>query len=117
MLPIKNRLIKKGDFEKVFREGRGVSSGPVFLKFRKNGLEEVRLGIVVGIKFSPRAVERNGVKRQMREFFRRELERIRGGFDIVIGPVKRGGVEIQKRQNWDKWLERALEKGKLTIKQ
>ena len=50
---------------------------------RPNGLEQARIGIVASKKTAPRAVDRNCVKRMVREAFRR----CRGsldGLDVVV---------------------------------
>ncbi|MDR3558852.1 MAG: ribonuclease P protein component [Candidatus Pacebacteria bacterium] len=84
MLPPKNRLIKKKDFETVHRLGRFFSFGLLAAKVSRNTREETRLGFAVGIKFSKKAVQRNRIKRQLREIVRLNLEKIKPGFDVVV---------------------------------
>lgn len=50
---------------------------------RPNGLALARLGIVTGKKVAPRAVDRNRVKRIVREVFRLWRPRL-SGFDVVV---------------------------------
>jgi ribonuclease P protein component len=50
---------------------------------RPNGLTEARIGIVVGRRAAPRAVDRNRVKRMVREAFRR-IRASLGGVDVVV---------------------------------
>jgi ribonuclease P protein component len=112
MLPYKNRLIKRTDFEKVYKYGRLFYFENVAIKAFENGLDESRIGFSVGIKFSKKAVERNRAKRQMREIFRTKLLEIKKGLDIVIMIKK-----AEKGKNDPKKLalsiERALERGSL----
>jgi ribonuclease P protein component len=84
MLPGENRLIQKKDFEEIHRSGSFFSFGRLSLKIKKNNLNRTRIGFSIGIKFSPKAVERNKLKRQLRELVRKELERLQKGFDIII---------------------------------
>lgn len=51
--------------------------------FRPNGQHHARLGVVVSKRTAPRAVDRNFVKRLIREGFRRERQHL-NGLDIVV---------------------------------
>ncbi|PIP26405.1 MAG: ribonuclease P protein component [Candidatus Moranbacteria bacterium CG_4_9_14_3_um_filter_40_7] len=84
MLPFNNRLFKKRDFAKVQKMGRFFNSDQISLKVLKNGLDETRIGIIVGKKFSVKAVERNNMKRKLREITRQEIKQIKKGWDVVI---------------------------------
>jgi ribonuclease P protein component len=84
MLPYKNRLINRGDFERVYRYGNFFSFGNITLKVGKNKLNLTRIGFSVGIKFSKKAVERNRIKRQLREIVHKNLNKIKDGFDLVV---------------------------------
>jgi ribonuclease P protein component len=84
MLAKKYRLKKKKDFAKVYKERKGFKQDFLFLKAVKNDLEDTRIGIVVSTKVAKRAVERNLIKRRLREIVRKKLEEIRPGLDIVI---------------------------------
>ena len=50
---------------------------------RENGLGLARLGIAVGKKHVRRAVDRNRIKRQVRETFRHHAAML-GGIDVVV---------------------------------
>jgi len=84
MLSKKNRLKKKKDFEKVFRNGKGFKKDFLYLKTinNKNGL--IRFGFVVSKSFSKKAVIRNKIKRRLSEIVRLELPKIKKGTDAVI---------------------------------
>ncbi len=92
MLPKKNRIRKKADFGAVCRYGKTQSFDKIVLKIKKNDLGVMRLGISVGVKFSPKAVERNRIKRQIREFFRVNLGKMGSCADIVV-IVQKGANE------------------------
>jgi ribonuclease P protein component len=50
---------------------------------RRNEVSHARLGVVVGRRWSPRAVERNRVKRLVRESFRVHAGRL-GSIDVIV---------------------------------
>ena len=52
----------------------------------ENGLDCARLGISIGKKKVKRAVDRNRIKRLVREAFRLEKAHIPAGVDFVIVP-------------------------------
>jgi len=98
MLPFKNRLVKRKDFEKIQRAGQFFSQGNIALKFVENGTENSRIGFSVGLKFSKLAVARNQAKRMLREIFRTYLRKIKKGMDIDIMIRKREGEKINSKK-------------------
>jgi ribonuclease P protein component len=105
MLPFNNRLFKKRDFAKVQRLGRFINSPQMSLKILANGLNEARVGIIVGKKFSVKAVERNSLKRRLREIARQKIKQIKKGWDVVIM-----AKESQNKVKTSETLEVALGK-------
>lgn len=97
MLPFKNRLVKRKDFEKIQRNGSFFSDANVSIKFIPNGTEETRVGFIVGLKFSKKSVERNLIKRQLREILKVMLKRkeLKKGFDISVVARKRESEKIK----------------------
>ncbi len=83
-----NRLTKDKEFDKAFNPpaGGGKSSydKTIGIKIISNELDHNRFGILVGIKVSKKAVERNKIKRQIREIVRLELNKLKHGYDCVI---------------------------------
>lgn len=84
MLLIKNRLKKKEDFNRVYRFGKSFFYDKIVLKVVDKGDLSVRVGIVISVKYSKKAVTRNRLKRQIRAFFRENIEKISGGKDIMV---------------------------------
>lgn len=74
--------MKKKDFDNVFKKGKSKAGKLVFLKILKNNLEANRFGIIVSTKISKKAVNRNKIKRRIREIIRQAD--IETGFDIVV---------------------------------
>ncbi len=69
-LPREARLTDKPEFDRVHREGLRVSDGFFTVIARPNPYGRPRLGLAVGVRAAGCAVNRNRVKRVVRERFR-----------------------------------------------
>lgn len=76
-----SRLLKKTDYDKVFAQANKVTTPEFIALFKKNQMGHARLGLVISKKKIPKAHDRNKVKRQIRECFRKEQL---PEFDIVF---------------------------------
>lgn len=84
MLAKISRLTADKDYAKLFKRGGG-ANGPAFsVRYLSNGLGRTRLGFVVGLKVSKKAVVRNLLKRRMREVIRPLLPSVAVGADIAV---------------------------------
>ena len=80
----KNRLSRSRDFDAVYRHGRSTSTRFLVLYwFPRDDGDDSRLGVAVP-KGNGTAVERNRVKRRLREGWRERLERVPAGRDYVL---------------------------------
>ena len=81
----RRRLSRSGDFDRVYREGRSHASRYLVLYSfpREPGGEGPRLGVSVGRKIGG-AVERNRVKRVLRESFWGAAGDLSAGHDFVV---------------------------------
>ncbi len=84
MLKKKNRLTKQNDFDKVFQKGSSSFDRIMGLKVLKNNFPENRFGVIVSNKVSKSAVERNKIKRRIREAIKLYSEEMKLGFDVVV---------------------------------
>ena len=87
------RLRRKGDFEAIVKEGIRRHTKNFLIIARKNDRGYSRVGAVAGKKLG-KAVARNRVKRLVREFFRRNKDRLPPSTDYVI-VGKKGAQELQ----------------------
>lgn len=85
-----NTIKKNSDFQQVFEKGHSINGRYLVVYFLHNQFEDQRFGFCVGRKLGP-AVERNRVKRRLREVIR-GVDRLKkagsqlkeSGFDIVL---------------------------------
>ncbi len=81
------------DFQRVWDGGKSWTHPLIVLRARGNGLNRKRFGFVVGKKIG-KAVERNRVKRWMREAVQARLEQLPAGWDLVFIARAKTGVEF-----------------------
>jgi ribonuclease P protein component len=82
--PRRGRLTRSADFDRVTRSGRSHAGRELVLYvFPRGGDDPPRLGLSVSRKVGG-AVERNTVKRMLREAFAREAGRLPPGSDAVV---------------------------------
>ncbi|RPJ06060.1 MAG: ribonuclease P protein component [Deltaproteobacteria bacterium] len=67
------RLVKKSEFDQVFAENQRARTDSLIVMARPNRVGHARLGMVVPKRLLVRAVDRNRVKRCIRESFRLNL--------------------------------------------
>jgi len=83
--PASQRLKLKNDFENVFKSGKKLMTTDITLWYNPVGkIKKCRLGIIVSKRLG-QAVERNRVKRLIRETFRLN-KHLLADFDIILYP-------------------------------
>ncbi|MCK5727076.1 MAG: ribonuclease P protein component [Thiotrichaceae bacterium] len=107
------RLTKAEHFSRVFAGSCRFSNRYITVLARRNDLEHPRLGFAISKKCAKRAVDRNRIKRQLREVFRQSTETL-PPVDMVVmcrppilkldNTTVRQQIEIQWahiRKKWD----------------
>jgi ribonuclease P protein component len=88
-----SRLCKHADYQRVYKESRKHFSPSMSYFFRLRGeepamaVEAARVGLTAG-RVLGKAVERNRIKRRMREAVRMNLSRLPRSVDVVLHPRK-----------------------------
>lgn len=77
------RLLTARDYERVFQHPQKSSDKALTVLARRSGRQVARLGLAIPRKQIRRAVERNRIKRLIRESFRRH-QALLCGLDVVV---------------------------------
>ncbi len=84
MLKKQNRITNKKDFDRAFKAGQSFYGKVVGLKLVINNLTHNRFGIIISAKVSKKAVERNRIRRSIREEIKNFLNQATTGQDFVF---------------------------------
>jgi ribonuclease P protein component len=79
----KYRLSSKRDFQSVFDKPTKISSKYFLMLYRASELPYARLGIIINKSHAPKAVDRNRMRRIVRESFREQMNSLQA-IDIII---------------------------------
>ena len=85
--PSELRLLKTDDFSSVFNFRKRIAGPTLVIHYRKNAHQAARLGLVVSKKIAKLSVDRNYMRRVLRELFRCNQLNF-NHFDVVIRPQK-----------------------------
>ncbi len=86
MLSQKHRLSKSADVKKTTARGRGFFN-PYFVIKISPSSEEAKVTVVVSVKVSKRAVDRNRIKRVIRETIRPNIAKFKpGNYAVLVKP-------------------------------
>ncbi len=96
-----SRLLKPKQFQQVFAEPKKTSTHSFLAFFRINHLEHSRLGLAVSKKHAKLAVDRNRIKRLIRESYRLNQQNI-PNVDIIV--LAKKGIIQQPNKALEKQL-------------
>lgn len=89
MIPRAYRLSNHQEIRRVFRLGNKAYGSLFSFIYLPNSLEKSRFAVVVSKKTAPRAVDRNRIKRLVRETLRSNLPYIIHGYDSIVVFLKK----------------------------
>ena len=92
-LPRRHRFTVQGSFGAILRNSRKLRSPHVVLHVAPGRPGASRLGIALARRTLPSSVDRNRVKRIVREVFRRHPVK-HAGFDLVVSFRARPGADV-----------------------
>ncbi len=81
------RLLKHADFDRVYRQGQRHFSGHMTVFYLRREAGTPRVGFTVG-RVLGGAVQRNRIRRRLREAVRRRFSALSAPVDVVINPKK-----------------------------
>ena len=101
------RLKKEKEFQKVFHKGKRLFSPSLTMLYFTS--DRLKMGISVGKKHG-KSVQRNRIKRLLREAFRLQAETIQGKYLIVLIPKVSEKYDFSTFYEHLQWM---IKKGKL----
>ena len=101
------RLKKEKDFQKVFHKGKRLFSPSLTMIYFPS--DKLKMGISIGKKHG-KSVQRNRIKRLLREAFRLQADRIKNKYFIVLIPKI---CETYCFETYYKHIQCLIEKGTL----
>ena len=83
LLRFTSSLKKNHEFKRLYNKGKSAAAQCAVVYCRRNGRQENRLGVTVSTKIGG-AVQRNRVRRRIKEIYRLNEDTLLTGYDIVI---------------------------------
>lgn len=74
---------KNHDFRRLYAKGKSLATPSLVIYYRRTGRDFNQLGITVSTKIG-KAVQRNLIRRRLREIYRLNEERLSVGLDIIV---------------------------------
>ena len=84
MLPKLNRIVKKKDFDGIFKNSKSLKNDLLVLRAGKNSLDVARFGFIVSLKVSKKATVRNKIRRRLSAVAQAEIKNIKNGTDLIL---------------------------------
>lgn len=87
-------ILKSRDFRTVYNKGRAVRKSGFVFSVLRNGLGYNRLGFSISSAIVKLACTRNRIRRLTREFYRKNKESFKAGYDMVLVVRKNPGKRL-----------------------
>ncbi len=110
MLAKKNRLSKRKDFERIFKEGKKAKEDFLFFRFLETKNSICQFAFLISKKVSKKATIRNRLKRQMAEIVRLKLDLLKPGLKGIF--IALPGIEKLKFREIEKTIQKLFQKTK-----
>jgi ribonuclease P protein component len=94
--PKSSHLRRPADFKAVYGARCKAGDGYLLIFARPNGLAETRCGLSVSKKQHGNAVQRNRIKRMLREAFRQSRFELPVGLDLILIPRRDSGAGVSE---------------------
>ena len=95
------RLKKQSDFQKLFKSGNRAFSPSLTIVYKK--ADKTTMGISVGKKHG-KSVQRNRIKRLLREAFRLSMQNMQGSYSIVLIPKVSNEYSFETFKRHIQWM-------------
>lgn len=113
----KTTMLKKNyEFKNVLTKGKRISGNFIDIYIKKNNLNENKLGIAISSKIA-NSVNRNKIKRLIRENYRQVENKINIGNSFVILWRKNMSIKEANFFNIQRDFDKILEKSKILLKE
>lgn len=114
MLPIQHRLKDRKKINRLFKEGKSFAGKVMFVKILPQEKDKpTQFSFGAGLKYSKKAVERNQIKRWMREVVRLRIKEIKPGWQVGMSPNSKISPQDARYQLVLEEVENLLKKAKI----
>ncbi|MCX6795542.1 MAG: ribonuclease P protein component [Candidatus Falkowbacteria bacterium] len=107
------RLSKNKEFDQVFKIGHSFFGVFLGIKVAENHKKVNHFGVLVGLKVSKLAVERNLIKRRLKSILSGENKKLKQGYNIVV--ITKADILVENYQDIKIELKTGLQKLKLYV--
>ena len=95
------RLKKQADFQRLFQSGKRAFSPSLTVLYRPN--QKMTMGISIGKKHG-KSVQRNRIKRLLREAFRAVQDEMKGSYSLVLIPKVQDEYSVEIFKKHLQWM-------------